>query len=259
MPRDVPCETFENAVAEPADGAANTCGVIESDPAQANLDASARAKLESFVVLLLKKNATMNLTAARTPEAIDAHVRDALFLVPHLRGPLVDIGSGGGFPAIPLAIATGIRCTLIESVAKKAAFLREVGAELGLDLVVLARRAEDVARDSDLRGRFATATARAVGPATTVLELTVPFLEVGGRALLQRGVELPGERQALSDASLVLGAEIEPELLDPRSEARRVVVVRKIAATGARFPRRAGVPAKRPLCWTPRDDERVDG
>ncbi len=232
--------------------------MIESDRDGARLDDAIRLKLDAFVALLLKKNAALNLTAARTPEAVEAHVRDALFLVPHIRGPLVDIGSGGGFPAIVLAIATGVRCTLVESLAKKAAFLRDVGRELALDLEVLAKRAEDVARDPAYRGTFATATARAVGPATTVLELTVPFLAVGGRALLQRGQERPGERQALADASLVLGAELEPELIDPGADARRVVIARKIAATGERFPRRAGVPAKRPLCWTSRDDERLD-
>jgi 16S rRNA (guanine527-N7)-methyltransferase len=232
--------------------------VIESDRDEARVDPDVRLKLDAFVALLLKKNATLNLTAARSPETVETHIRDALFLVPHVRGPLVDVGSGGGFPAIVLAIATGVRCTLVESLAKKAAFLRDVGRELALDLEVLAIRAEDAARDPAYRGRFATATARAVGPATTVLELTIPFLELGGRALLQRGEARPGERQALADASLVLGAELEPELVDPAADGRRVVIARKIAATGERFPRRAGVPAKRPLCWTPRDDERLD-
>jgi 16S rRNA (guanine527-N7)-methyltransferase len=238
--------------------AANRRHVIESDRDDVRWHADVRWKLDAFVALLLKKNALLNLTAARSAEAVEAHVRDALFLAPHVRGPLVDVGSGGGFPAIVLAIATGVRCTLVESLAKKAAFLREVGRELALDLEVLPKRAEDVARDPAYRGMFATATARAVGPATTVLELTVPMLTIGGRALLQRGRERPGERQALADASLVLGAELEPELVDPQSDDRRVVVARKIAATGERFPRRAGIPAKRPLCWTPRDEEGRD-
>ncbi len=233
--------------------------MIESDRDVSRVDAGVRLKLDAFVALLLKKNAALNLTAARSAEAVEAHVRDALFLVPHVSGPLVDVGSGGGFPAIVLAIATGVRCTLIESLAKKAAFLRDAGRELDLELEVLAKRAEDVARDPAYRATFATATARAVGPATTVLELTVPLLAVGGRALLQRGQERPGERQALADASLVLGAQIEAELVDPGAESRRVIVARKTIATGERFPRRAGVPAKRPLCWTPREGEGLGG
>ncbi len=221
--------------------------MIESDRDVSRVDAGVRLKLDAFVALLLKKNAALNLTAARSAEAVEAHVRDALFLVPHVSGPLVDGGSGG------------VRCTLIESLAKKAAFLRDAGRELDLELEVLAKRAEDVARDPAYRATFATATARAVGPATTVLELTVPLLAVGGRALLQRGQERPGERQALADASLVLGAQIEAELVDPGAESRRVIVARKTIATGERFPRRAGVPAKRPLCWTPREGEGLGG
>jgi 16S rRNA (guanine527-N7)-methyltransferase len=239
--------------------AANSLGVIESGRSVPGMDERAREKLDAFVAALLKKNAALNLTAARTADAVEDHVRDALFLVPHVHGPLVDIGSGGGFPAIVLAIATGVRCTLVESLAKKAAFLRDVVRDLELDVEVLAKRAEDVARDAAYRATFSTATARAVGSATTVLELTIPFLVVGGRALLQRGRDRPGERQALADASLVLGAEIEAELADPQSDARRVVVARKVMPTGERFPRRAGVPAKRPLCWTPREDEALDG
>jgi 16S rRNA (guanine527-N7)-methyltransferase len=209
-----------------------------------------RERLDRFATLLLARTAVLNLTAARTRAAVEAHIADSLLLADLVRSPLVDIGSGGGFPAIPLAIATGASCTLIESLAKKAAFLAEVARELALDVTVLSGRAEDLARDPAYRGRFATATARAVGPATTVLELTIPFLEVGGAALLQRGGLDAAERQALSDASLVLGAQLEPDVADPTSAERRIVVARKVAPTGPRFPRRAGVPAKRPLCWT---------
>lgn len=222
------------------------------------LDATVRDRLDRYVALLSARNAAVNLTAARSPEAIAAHVRDALLLVPFVTGPLIDIGSGGGFPAIPIAIATGVRCTLVESVAKKAAFLREAADALGIHVEVVPRRAEDVARESQHRAKYATATARAVGPATTVLELTIPFLTVGGRALLQRGKLDDAERKALNDASLVLGAEIEPEIGDPQSTDRRVVVARKIAETGGRFPRRPGIPAKRPLCWVPTARDLLD-
>ncbi len=206
--------------------------------------------------MLLARTAVLNLTAARTHAEIASHIADSLLLVDFVRSPLVDVGSGGGFPAIPLAIATGAACTLIESVAKKAAFLRDAARELELDITVLGARAEDVAREPAYRGQFATATARAVGPATTVLELTIPLLAVGGTALLQRGRLDAAERRALADASLVLGAQLEPEIADPASDDRRVVVARKVAPTGPRFPRRAGVPAKRPLCWTPTGESR---
>lgn len=188
----------------------------------------------------------MNLTSARDPAAVAEHIRDSLTLAPLVGGPLVDIGSGGGFPAIPLAIATGVPVTLVESVAKKARFLEEMVAALAIDARVLCRRAEEAARQPDLRERFASATARGVASLSTVLELTVPFLALGGRALLQRGREEPGEREAADDAALVLGAGRTDDIA--LAGVRRIVVFEKRSATPGRFPRRGGVPARRPLC-----------
>jgi 16S rRNA (guanine527-N7)-methyltransferase len=97
-----------------------------------------------------------------------------------------------------------------------------------------------------LRECFARATARAVGSLPTVLELTVPFLALGGRAVLQRGKAEPGEQSAADDAGLVLGVvRVEDIALDG---VRRIVIFEKRAATPGRFPRRGGIPAKRPLC-----------
>ena len=221
-------------------------------------DAEIRVGLERFVALLLERNAATNLTSARDPAAVMLHVRDSLGLVPFVGHTHVDIGSGGGFPGLVLAIATRKPITLVESLAKKATFLREVAALLGLPVDVVCARAEDVGRDPAFRERFATATARAVAGVTTVLELTVPLLEVGGRALLQRGRFTTLERASAHDAALVLGAEIAGEYaVDERGmvarqavddDGRRLLVVAKRLATGPRFPRRAGIPAKRPLC-----------
>ncbi len=222
----------------------------------ADVEPATAAALARYLEVLGRTNAVMNLTAARDAAALAAHVRDALTLVPFVAAPLVDVGSGGGFPALPLAIACGIDVTLIESVAKKARFLREALVELGLGGEVRAERAEDAARAPELRERFATATARAVGPATTVLELTVPFLRIGGAAVLQRGRLSDEERAAVTDAALVLGAELEAELpaVAAGDDERRILIVRKRRATGARFPRRAGMPARKPLCWSGGDD-----
>lgn len=211
-----------------------------------------RDALGRYVAALAARNAMLNLTGAKTPEAIQEHLRDSLALVPHVRGPLIDIGSGGGFPGIPLAIATGFKITLVESIAKKASFLRDVVSELELPVEVINGRAEELGRDPSYRARFASATARAVGGVTTVLELTIPLLAIGGVAVLQRGTFDALERASASDALLVLGATLESEFLcapgDDATDARRVLVVRKVEMTGGRFPRRAGVPAKRPLC-----------
>ncbi len=229
--------------------------------AETSGDPEIRAGLERFVALLLERNAATNLTAARDPEAVMAHVRDSLGLVPLLGDTHVDIGSGGGFPGLVLAIATREPTTLVESLAKKAAFLREVVRDLDLPVEIVCGRAEDVGRDPAFRERFATATARAVGGITTVLELTIPLLRVGGRALLQRGRYSALERASAHDAALVLGAEVVGEYpVDEDGvvaahtageDGRRLVVVIKRLPTGPRFPRRAGIPAKRPLCAAP--------
>jgi 16S rRNA (guanine527-N7)-methyltransferase len=217
---------------------------------------AAREALAGYVRLLLERNATLNLTAARDEAAVTEHIRDALSLLPYVRDPLVDVGSGGGFPAIPLAIVTGFRVTLVESLAKKARFLEEAVAELGLDATVVCERAEVAARRPDLRGAFASATARAVGSLPTVLELSVPFLAVGGVAVLQRGRIEPAERSAADDAALVLGAEVSAETV--LEGERRVLLAVKLRETPQRFPRRPGVPAKRPLCL-PRGGDGADG
>jgi len=218
-----------------------------------------RSRLERYVAALLARNATMNLTAARTPEAVAEHVRDSLAVAEFAREPLVDVGSGGGFPGVPIALATGMRVTLVESVAKKAAFLKELARDQAIAVEVVCARAEDIGRDGRYRARFASATARAVAGVTTVLELTVPLLEVGGVALLQRGRIFVDERIAANDAALVLGAIVEDEVALPLQlegvvdgeDQRRLLVVRKTLATGPRFPRRAGIPTKRPLCLRP--------
>ncbi len=212
--------------------------------------ALADARLERYVALVLERNAVQNLTAARTPDAVFEHVRDSLSVVPYVREPFVDVGSGGGFPGIPIAIATGYRGVLVESVVKKARFLEEVVRELALPLEVRVGRAEDAGRAPELRERFASATARAVSSLPAVLELTIPLLSVGGLAVLQRGRLEARERTAAHDASLVLGATIEDDVaLGGELDGRRIVLVRKVAPTGQRFPRRAGIPAKRPLCF----------
>jgi 16S rRNA (guanine527-N7)-methyltransferase len=203
-------------------------------------------RLGAYGALLLAATTRMNLTSARTVEALVPHLLDALTLVPFVRGPLVDIGSGAGLPGVPLGLATGHPVTLIEAVGKKAGFLQETLVALGLAGAVYNGRAETLGQDPALRGRFAAATARAVGSAPTVAELTVPFLAPGGLALLQRGRLETAEREATIDAAPMLGAVFLEER--PLEGERRILILEKRTSTPARFPRRIGIPAKRPLC-----------
>jgi len=224
---------------------------LPDPPAQAALlaagvDAPLAERLAVYAALVLDANRRVNLTGAADGAAFAAHLLDALTLREDVRPPLIDVGSGNGVPGIPLCLATGCRVVLLEPIKKRAAFLARALDVLALDGEVAAERAEDAARAPGFREHFASATARAVGSAPAVAELTVPLLALGGKALLQRGGLAPGERDALADAALVLGAE----LIEERAlgNERRLLVLEKRAPTPPRFPRRNGVPIKRPLC-----------
>jgi 16S rRNA (guanine527-N7)-methyltransferase len=202
--------------------------------------------LAGYGARLLEANAQMNLTGAKSVEALVPHLLDSLTVAPYVETGLVDIGSGGGLPAIPLAIATGVPVTMIETTRKKARFLEEILAALGLAGEVIPERAEIAAHDPALRERFGAGTARAVSTASTVAELLLPFLTVGGVAILQRGLLDQREREAVTDAAPMLGGQLESEV--SLEGDRRIILIRKTAPTGARFPRRTGIPEKRPLC-----------
>jgi 16S rRNA (guanine527-N7)-methyltransferase len=202
------------------------------------------AALALFGRLVLEANRLFNVTGARSPEEIARHITDSLSVVPYLREPYVDLGSGAGFPAIPVGIVTGMPITLIESTQKKARLLESLLERLGLQGVVIAERAEAAGHRPEMRERFATGTCRAVASAPAVAELLLPFIGVGGAAVLQRGGIDERERGVLEDASLMLGASVERE--DEIGGNRRIVVLRKQRATPSRFPRRTWA-QKRPL------------
>ena len=219
---------------------------LEEQLEAAGVVAGLRDALSQYGRMVLAANRTFNLTGAKTDRELAEHIIDSLTLVPYVRGTVVDIGSGAGFPAIPLALATGAAVTMVESTGKKARFLQEAIDALNVNATVTNERAEIAARSEALRDRFETGTARAVGSGPTVLELVLPFVATGGAALLQRGKVDERERAAMSDAASMLGAEITSET--QLAGDLRIVIARKLSATPLRFPRRPGVPAQRPLC-----------
>ncbi|HTU83857.1 MAG TPA: 16S rRNA (guanine(527)-N(7))-methyltransferase RsmG [Candidatus Acidoferrales bacterium] len=216
----------------------------------AGVEARLLAPLAQYAFAILESNRRFNLTGAKTAAELVPHLIDSLSVAPYVREPYVDVGSGAGLPAIPVAIATGARVTLIESTAKKARFLESAMRQLRVHGEVIAERAEVAAHEDRFRERFASATARAVSAAPTVAELVLPLLEAGGVAILQRGAMDARERTALEDAALMLGGEMERELA--LEGERRILLVRKTGSTPQRFPRRPGVPEKRPLCFQSR-------
>jgi 16S rRNA (guanine527-N7)-methyltransferase len=212
-----------------------------------------RDQLSRYGARVLEANRKFNLTGAKDAAEFAPHIIDSVSIAPYVEQSLVDIGSGGGLPAIPLAIVTGVPVMMIESTVKKARFLEQVLAEFDLEGRVAAQRAEIAAHDDRLREHFHTGTARAVSSASTVAELLLPFIHTGGRAVLQRGTMDSREFQALEDASLMLGANVRevvqqlPEIGEA-GPVRQLVLVEKTGTTPARFPRRTGIPEKRPLC-----------
>jgi 16S rRNA (guanine527-N7)-methyltransferase len=189
------------------------------------------------------------LVSAPADELID----DCLVLVDHVNRlgatSLVDVGSGGGLPGLPLKIAVPrLQVTLVESDGRKAAFLTQACARLGLAGVrVVDRRAEDAAREAGLREAFDVAVARALAPMPVLAELCLPFVRVGGRLLAQKTRD---EDVHLADRAVGLLGGGPPRIVPAPSSARAggvVVVVEKVAPTPQAYPRRPGVPARRPL------------
>jgi 16S rRNA (guanine(527)-N(7))-methyltransferase GidB len=214
--------------------------------------------LQHYVALLLDANARLNLTRVTEPDEVARlHLLDALAALPlldSLASPrAIDLGSGGGLPAIPLAIARPqVRWTLIESVGKKAAALRSIVAELGLGNVeVLAERAEVAGQDPRLRECFDLATARACATLPVLAELALPLLRRGGTLIAWKGplvdadAEVRGGRIAIGQLG---GGKLRIVVSGVAAlGGHRFVVVPKVAPTPPRFPRRPGEPRRRPL------------
>lgn len=181
----------------------------------------------------------------------DELIEDCLVLVDHMGDTtsVVDVGSGGGLPGLPLKIALPqLEMTLVEADGRKAAFLTQASARLGLAGVrVVDRRAEDAAQDPELRESFDVAVARALAPMPVLAELCLPFVRVGGRLLAQKTRE--ENVNAAGRAISLLGGG--PLLIKPAPSRARthgvVVIVEKVHATPLAFPRRAGAPARKPL------------
>jgi 16S rRNA (guanine527-N7)-methyltransferase len=214
-------------------------------------------QLERFRDLLAE--APFNVTAVRDPSEIEQrHIGESLALARALESAgrlpagarVIDVGSGGGLPGIPLAIARpDLSVTLLEATGKKAAFLELAAQRLDLGNVrVIAARAEEVAHRPDQRECYDLATARAVAPLATLVELTLPFVRVGGALAALKGSRAE-EEIAVSAVAIQRcgGGPIEVHDLADERAALRLLIVPKVAPSPDELPRRSGIPAKRPL------------
>lgn len=202
-------------------------------------------------------NMRFNLTAIRDPQEIHIkHFLDSLTCVIALRegsvGNMIDIGTGAGFPGIPLKIIyPNMQLTLVESVGKKAEFCRHVVKILDLKAVeVVQERAENLGQHPSYRERYDWAVARAVAILPVLAEYLLPLVRVGGSMLAMKGESGPAEAHSAERALNVLGGHLRqlfPVTLPGVAEERYLVVIDKVAATPKGYPRKVGVPAKRPL------------
>ncbi len=202
-------------------------------------------------------NKRFNLTAVTDRNQIEIkHFLDSLSCLTAMRPRpserIVDIGTGAGFPGIPIRIACPqVHLVLVESIGKKAQFCQHVVDHLELANVEVSNaRAEQVGRLPQYRESFDWALARAVAKLPTLLEYMLPLVRVDGGAIAQKGDTAPAEAQSAAAALEVLGGELEeiiPVELPSVTETRHLVVVRKSAATPEQYPRRVGIPSKRPL------------
>jgi 16S rRNA (guanine527-N7)-methyltransferase len=165
---------------------------------------------------------------------------------------VIDVGTGAGFPGLPLKIlCPRMKLTLLEATGKKVAFLQHIADSLGLkEVTVIHGRAEDVGQDPAHREQYDWAFARAVADLPILVEYILPLVQIQGRALAQKGESAPAEVHRSEWALTQVGGQIRrivPVDLRGLTETRYLVVIDKVGPTPARYPRRAGIPSKRPL------------
>lgn len=207
-------------------------------------------QMREHTAYVLETNRTMNLTRIAEAEAVlNLHIVDSLAFLPHvgeLRGPVLDLGSGAGYPGVPLAIM-GYDVTLCESTQKKARFLASVIENLGLSTHVEPRRAEELS--PLLAGGFNTVVARAVAQLPSLVELAAPLLCTGGLLLALKGVPEPAELDAGTCAAVQCGmrqVNVVRYAL-PSAEQRTLVVYEEVGAPAMKLPRRPGLAQSQPL------------
>lgn len=204
--------------------------------------------------LLLEWNQRMNLTRIVDPQGIILkHFVDSLSISKYLKGlKIADIGTGAGFPGIPLKIVQpGLKLYLVDSLNKRLDFLREVVLRLGLNEVeIIHSRAEEMGRSRQYRDKFDIVTSRAVARLPVLLEYAVPLLKVNGIFIAMKGSKVEDELAEAKAALVKLGAEVvkvEKFSLGTEAESRSIVIIQKIAVTPDEYPRKPGIPSKYPL------------
>lgn len=212
-------------------------------------------QFQRYMELLVEWNRKMNLTAITDPEGVTVkHFYDSLLLLKAVELPegasLIDVGTGAGFPGIPVAIARpDVKLTLLDSLNKRLVFLAEVCRELGISAEIRHARAEEGGRQKELREQFDFATARAVAGMNVLSEYCVPFVKKGGAFVAMKG---PDGEEELKQAACGIGTlggkpEKAAHFTLPDGSQRCIIVVRKVRETPAAYPRHGAKISKKPL------------
>ena len=213
-------------------------------------------QFEQYYEMLIAKNEVMNLTAiTEFEEVVQKHFIDSV-MIKEVREPgdnekWIDVGTGAGFPGIPLKIVyPQLQVTLLDSLNKRVKFLQEVVDALGLEQVeALHGRAEEYAKKAEYREQYDCCVSRAVANLASLSEYCLPFVKVGGVFAALKGPDGPAEVEAAKKAISLLGGKVEAvkSFTLPGQQARTVAVIRKVQPTPAKYPRHGGKIAKQPL------------
>lgn len=211
-------------------------------------------KLYEYMTILLDWNEKINLTAiTNVDEIIEKHFIDSLTILRYIKDSdkVIDVGTGAGFPGIPLAINSNANLTLLDSLNKRINFLEEVKNTLGLSNVQnIHGRAEEVARQKNHREIYDVAVSRAVAPMNILVEYLLPFVKVGGICICMKGPNASEEISNANNAINLLGGKYIDQInikLKNGEIDRNLIIIKKINNISNKYPRKPGVPTKQPL------------
>ena len=212
-------------------------------------------KFNKYMSFLLEWNEKINLTAITQPEDVKLkHFIDSLTALKYIKDndKIIDIGTGAGFPGIPIKIMReNTDITLLDSINKRINFLNIVIENLKLkNIQALHGRAEEIARNKLYREKYDIAISRAVANLSTLSEYMLPFVRVGGKCICMKGANVNKELEEAQNAIKELGGEIEKVdnfYLSNKDNERNIVVIKKVKETKSKYPRKAGTPSKEPL------------
>lgn len=231
----------------------------ELDQFSIKLENNQMNQFYKYFEFLVEWNKVMNLTAiTEQNEVITKHFVDSLALIKAMKEiedkeySVIDVGTGAGFPGIPLKIAfPQLNITLMDSLNKRVKFLNEVIEQLGLERIqAVHSRAEDLGRDKEYREKYDLSVSRAVANLSTLAEYCLPFVKVGGCFISYKSGKIEEELTAAKHAVFLLGgkvAGVESFVLDGADAERTLVRIEKVSEISKKYPRKAGIPGKEPL------------